>query len=178
MWRILIFLILFSCHPVHAHDQKKQLEIPYNILMEMIGFIEENSEYEYDGSPLPEFYIQSSEEMCLVLFDDPPSPCHIAGYYNDETNTIYVADKPTQHMHQEGYVESIVVHELVHFMQLINGYYDVAPCIQHLEGDAFDIQDLYTDQNDHIHEENLNDPLFSMIARQCPGPGGFSLGGG
>lgn len=172
MIRILFFLLLASCHhPVHATDS----------IFEMIGFIEEHSELEYDGSPLPDIKIATQKEMCEVLFEEPPDPCHVAGYYNDDTNEIFIGDKPTEHMHEEGFYEAVLIHELVHFLQKINGIYDIVPCKQALEGLAFEIQDLYIRENDHIHEENENDPLFALVASSCPnfsGAMGIELLGG
>mgnify|MGYP001171970500 FL=1 len=152
------------------------------LMLEMIDFIEKNSDYKYDGSPLPTVHTATSKHMCKVLFvGEPPDPCHIAGYYNDDTNEIFIADKPTEHMHLKGFRESVLMHELVHFMQKINGTYETVDCKQALEGPAFQIQDKYTKENDHIHEKNENDPLFALMASSCPnfsGAMGIELLGG
>ena len=67
------------------------------------------------------------------------------------------------------------------FMQKINGTYETVDCKQALEGPAFEIQDKYTKENDHIHEKNENDPLFALMASSCPnfsGAMGIELLGG
>ena len=38
------------------------------LMLEMIDFIEENSDYKYDGSPLPTVHTATSKQMCEVLF--------------------------------------------------------------------------------------------------------------
>ena len=134
--------------------------------IELIRFIEEHSELEYDGSPLPDIKIATQQEMCEVLFEEVPDPCHIAGYYNDDTNEIFIGDKPTEHMVEEGFYEAVLIHELVHFLQKINGVYETIECRAKLEADAFKIQDLYIDTVG-IDETNKNDPLFAMLASMC-----------
>ena len=67
-------------------------------MMTMIKFIEKNTDLKYNGEQLPTVKISTQEEMCRVLFDMVPDPCHIAGYYNDETNEIVLGNEPTVHM--------------------------------------------------------------------------------
>ena len=134
--------------------------------IEMIRFIEKNSNLDYDGSPLPDVVIQREDEICSVLYEKPMLECDIAGYYNDDTNIIYIRDGPTQHMVDDGFYETVLIHELVHFLQKINGVYETVECRAQLEADAFKIQDLYIDTVG-IDENNKNDPLFAMLASMC-----------
>ena len=131
-------------------------------MMKMITFIEDNTDLVYKGDTLPVVKIKTQKEMCEILFDVVPEPCHIAGYYNDETNEIVIGDKPTIHMVKEKFREVILVHELVHFLQKTNGVYETIECRRALEQDAFKIQELYVDAND-INPLQKPDPLFSMV---------------
>ena len=106
-------------------------------MMEIIAFIEENTDLVYKGDTLPVVKIKTQKEMCEILFDVVPEPCHIAGYYNDETNEIVIGDKPTIHMVKEKFREVILAHELVHFLQKTNGVYETIECRRALEQDAF-----------------------------------------
>ena len=135
-------------------------------MMEIIAFIEENTDLVYKGDTLPVVKIKTQKEMCEILFDVVPEPCNIAGYYNDETNEIVIGDKPTIHMVKEKFREVILVHELVHFLQKTNGVYETIECRRALEQDAFKIQELYVDAND-INPLQKPDPLFSMVISNC-----------
>lgn len=136
--------------------------------IKIIDWLTENSKYEYNGEELPDVVFETIPDMCKVLYPNGvPDPCEIAGYYNNDTNTIYIADTPTTHMVEEGYKEAVLVHELVHFLQWINGEYDKVACRQELEKDAFKLQDQYIDEYG-LPEENQNDPLFALLVSNCP----------
>ena len=58
------------------------------------------------------------------------------------------------------------LHELVHFMQKINGVYETIECQSALESLAFEVQDLFVTEYD-IDPEQKPDPLFSLLVSQC-----------
>lgn len=136
--------------------------------IEMINFIEQNSNLVYDGSDLPEIVIQNAEEICTGAYMKPMKECDIAGFYDDDTNVIHIRDGPTRYMVADGFFETVLVHELVHYMQKINGVYETVECKANLEADAFRIQDDYVDSAG-IDEKNKNDPLFAIFASMCRG---------
>ena len=148
--------------------------LPYKVLsdvyhhdtLRIIQWLTDNSKYEWSGEELPEIKFEDTEVMCEILFVEPPIPCDIGGYYNDDTNQIFIANEPTRHMVEEGYVESVLVHELVHYLQFINGEYKVVECNRELERDAFDLQDKYVTEFG-LPEEHLNDPLFALMVSSC-----------
>ena len=136
--------------------------------IEMINFIEQNSNLVYDVSDLPEIVIQNAEEICTGAYMKPMKECDIAGFYDDDTNVIHIRDGPTRYMVDDGFFETVLVHELVHYMQKINGVYETVECKANLEVDAFRIQDDYVDSVG-IDEKNKNDPLFAIFASMCRG---------
>ena len=138
-------------------------------MMTMIKFIEKNTDLKYNGEQLPTVKISTQEEMCRVLFDMVPDPCHIAGYYDDETNEIVLGSEPTVHMVADHFQEVILAHELVHFLQKTNGVYETIECRRALEKDAFKIQELWVDHN-QLHHKQKPDPLFSLLISSCPTP--------
>lgn len=131
-----------------------------------IKFIEANTELVYNNEPLPTLHRGSHEELCKVLYDPAPENCDVAGYYNDETNQIWIANTPTKHMVEEGFVDVVIVHELVHFLQRNNGVYESVKCRRELEADAYKVQDLFVIENG-LPDKQRPDPLFSMIASRC-----------
>ena len=142
-------------------------------MYELIGFIENNSDYSYTGTPLPTVQVMSNESICKEF--KLTYPCDIAGYYDNRTDTIAIATKPTGGMVEENFYEVVLIHELVHYLQYHNGYYDVVECKQQLESDAFRLQDEYIDHMGY-DPANKNDPLFALMASMCRGQNGYISG--
>lgn len=142
------------------------------IMLGMIDYIEENSKYEYNGEKLPYIQIKTSQELCQDIY--PPEvyetikdQCHIAGYYNHMTNTVFIASESGPYMVDEKFIETVLFHELVHFMQYLNGEDEKVQCIRQLESDAYILQrDYVTDMG--YPEEQKPDPLFALIVSSCP----------
>ena len=133
----------------------------------MIGFIENHTELEYDGSELPSIHIVLEKQVCNDVYVPPRDVCNIAGYYDHDTNSIFITNNPIEYMVADSYHEVVLVHELVHFLQYINGIYETIECKQALEQDAFMIQEKYVEEN-NIDPQNAPDPLFAMISSMCP----------
>lgn len=73
------------------------------------------------------------------------------GLYNYKNNTIYIGNSVDL---ETPYGKSILLHELVHYVQYHNDIYDTVNCIQQNESLAYDIQNLYL-------KEKRVDALFS-----------------
>jgi hypothetical protein len=69
-------------------------------------------------------------------------------------------------MVEEGFVDVVLVHELVHFLQHNNGVYEIVKCRRELEKKAYKIQDLFVTENG-LPDRQRPDPLFSLIASSC-----------
>lgn len=168
--RCFIIIMLFAL-PVKA-------QVSWSDSARIITWLTDNSDYEWNGEPLPKVKFETIENMCITLFPEGvPDPCNIGGYYNDETNEIFIATTPTEHMVEERYEESVLVHELVHFLQKINGTYETIECRRGLEKDAFHLQDKYIDEFG-LPEELHNDPLWALVMSSCPQMRGFLGEGG
>ena len=176
-WSIFLLIFLGFCqHPVHA-DQDKVSYLKA-ITPNLISFIEDNTLYTYGGWEYPEIIIATMQEICKSVYDPPREECDIAGYYNDETNTIYIRDTPTKHMVEDRFDEVVLVHELVHFLQYHDGTYDIVPCRKALEVHAFEVQDKFVKAHG-IDPQQAPDPLFSLLVSQCEaGSHPYFLGGG
>jgi len=86
---------------------------------------------------------------------------NIGAVYNSSNNTIYLSD--TTQIDTIG-GQSVLVHEMVHHMQLLNGKYQLAPCINALEAEAYTIQNEFLVQ--HGYKPHLDE--FSIkIYSQC-----------
>lgn len=142
------------------------------VMLDMIEFIEQNSKYEYNGEKLPYIQIRTNDELCRSIFEPEvyervKEDCTVAGYYDHNTNAIFIADAPAKYMVEEGFIEIVLLHELVHFLQLMNGEYDKVACKNELEADAYILQRKYVDHMGYP-EEQKPDPLFAMITSSCP----------
>ena len=168
MLKYIIFFIL-AYLPVHADETK---------LLAMIDYITRNSKYEYKDQTLPTVAIKTTEQMCKELYiGEIPDPCYVAGYFNHESNEIFIADKPLKSTNTRGFYDSVLLHELVHFLQSINGEFEKVSCRRELEKDAFSIQDKYIDEFS-LPEELHNDPLFALMASMCDMFDDWGAGGG
>mgnify|MGYP001161087364 CR=1 FL=1 len=155
----ILMLLMLATTPANSQDR---------ITMEMINFITEHTGLEYNGEQLPEVHRHTQQQMCSVLYEgNPPDPCTVAGYYNDETNEIFISKTPTQHMVADRYHEVVLVHELTHYMQRINGVYETIRCRRALERDAWMIQDRWVIEH-QIDEQQRPDALWAIVMSSCP----------
>ena len=162
---LLLLIFLFAVQEMIARESH---------MYELIGFIENNSEYSYTGTPLPTVKEMTNKDICKEF--KLSYPCDIAGYYDNRTDLIVIATTPTGGMVEENFYEVVLIHELVHYLQYHNGYYDVVECKQQLEADAFRLQDEYIDHMGY-DPANKNNPLFALMASMCRGQSGYMSGG-
>ena len=163
---VLLFLIILPCS-VFANDRVAYLKA---IMPNMIDFITDVSDYEYKGYPYPDIVIDNAKDICEGAYMreiDDVDNCDIAGYYNDDTNTIHIRNEPTRYMTDDRFQEVILLHELVHFLQKFSGTYEEVECKQNLEEDAYTIQELYIDLMG-IDPKQKPDPLFAIVSSLCP----------
>jgi hypothetical protein len=142
-------------------------------MLEMIGFIQENTTYSYQGEPLPEIRRDDADVLCQAVYlpedyEKIKDQCAIAGYYDHYEDIIYIANEPISTMVEDGFFEVVLVHELVHYLQDINGSYETARCLRELEEDAFFIQKIYVEENG-LDESLKPNPLFVIFATRCEG---------
>lgn len=166
MTRLITFItsLFFFITPAYATSDE--------VMLDMIEYIEENSKYEYNGEKLPYIQIKPSAELCKDIY--PPEvyetikdQCHIAGYYNHFTNTVFIAAESGPYMADEKFIETVLFHELVHFLQYANGEDEKVQCMRQLESDAYILQKEFVEDMGYPEEQKPN-PLFALIASSCP----------
>jgi hypothetical protein len=111
-----------------------------------IEFITQNSSLEYAGEALPGMTIVAEEELRLrfnaaagqvISVNDRQSFDRVSAFYDRDTNEIYLADA-------DSIMGPDLLHELVHFMQDINGKDDLFGSRQVcLEAQAYDLQAIW-----------------------------------
>lgn len=138
------------------------------VMLDMIRYIETNSTYEYNNEKLPSIQIRTATELCKSVYPTKTfeDDCTVVGYYDDSLNAIFIADNPGPPMVEERFIETVLFHELVHFLQYINGAHDTVPCKKALEKDAYFLQDQYV-QDMQYPKEQRPDMLFVLVASSC-----------
>lgn len=142
-----------------------------------IDFILEWTSYKYNGEALPQIKVKRHNILQVYAYGEYVyAQAEAKGqkldtalaFYDIKTKTIYVSD---QIQNKSDRLEVSLVHELVHYLQDINGYTaSLNGHIECTESEAYDVQMLWQIMN-HIHEEEVQyvqeRSLFS--AMQCMG---------
>lgn len=167
-----LFLLFFMVHCMGAHAKG----VTEQTLREMISFIETWSGYSYDGQDLPEvrslndqwlqMYYYGDYEYAQAEFHGVELPL-VNAYYEPKDQIIYISDRIALDSEE---VLPTLVHELVHYMQDINGYTEsVGEHLACTESEAYDIQMLWqiennfrVDQVDAIREQSLFSAMNCM----------------
>ena len=132
-----------------------------------IEWLVANSDFEYNGEPLPSVEYISFELMQVAVYGpETVAQAEYNGstlptahaYYDDERDTIVLQtgfdwdSMDTMH---------IMVHELVHYLQDINGITD--PCLGNLEPEAYQLHDQWmVEHNSPAERPNM---LFVYMLR-------------
>ena len=158
--KLLIVLLFITPSVVFAHSLEKRMS-------ELLQFIEDNSLYEYTNTPLPEIIIATEKEICGEIYIPPQETCDVAGYYKHDSNQIVIRNQPTQYMVEDRFQEVILLHELVHYLQYMDGTHEIVECRQNLETHAYNLQEKFV-ETEGIDPKQKPDPLFALITSMCP----------
>lgn len=161
--------LLLSSIAALALSASTVLATSEEVVLDMIQFIEARSDYTYNGEKLPFIEIREPAEIYLGLIGEPmPEDISIfpAGYFDHNMNTIYISSEPGPYMVEEGFIEVVLFHELVHYLQLVNGTYETVECKNALERDAYKLQAQYVDAMNYP-EEQKPDAFFAAIVSMC-----------
>lgn len=158
---VIALVAALCCHPASADERF----LPY------IDWIVANSDYQYNGEPLPEVQYHSPAMLLVLGYGEetvaqaeyrnsylPP----ILGLYNHDDNVMML---PKGNEVGDFEIAHIVVHELVHYLQDINDFDDKG-CIQNREPEAYRLHEQWMDEHDHPADRP--DGLFVlMLAMAC-----------
>ena len=145
-----------------------------SILLSAIDYITENSELEYNNQPLPEIHRVSQQEMALRYYAlDPAMPqseipkkvrnLELYGLYDFHNNILFLPENLAVWSWPYRY---IIVHEMVHYLQNMNGHFDGLSCVSTLEPEAYKIMGQW--QDDHNHDSpRANAFIVHIMANSC-----------
>lgn len=114
-------------------------------LVNLLLWIATNSGMAYDGHSIPTVEQVDRAQLVSMAFGDrypaavQGGKYQVSGLYNAELRTIFVIDSISLQS-QQG--KALLVHELVHFLQLENGLDQGRPILA-LEPDAYAIEEAY-----------------------------------
>lgn len=135
----------------------------------LMQWIAQNSRYQLVDHFVPRIDFVPAQEV-----DRLANPGRTVDYWQDvdacfmtEHVTIYLVEDFDLH---DIFQRSTLVHELVHFMQLINGAFDTAECPAALERPAYFLQVDYLDQHGFAWPEGLREHLrlAGYVIGRCP----------
>lgn len=114
------------------------------ILLSLVVWISQHSGFVYDGQTLPNVKHVSNQELANIMFaGNVPAGYDEYGLmalYNNHNRTIYVTDTIDL---DTDYGQSVLLHELVHYLQFEGGHNHQAMCLRSLEKSAYDLQNAY-----------------------------------
>jgi hypothetical protein len=123
-----------------------------HVLIGLLLWISQNSAFQpLPQSPVPELQVVPQTALMRLLYEDnllarlTPKELRelesdVAALYDNQNNKIYVAANIDLH---SAHGNSVLVHELVHFLQFAQGANEETACTSALEGDAYRIQAKY-----------------------------------
>lgn len=145
------------------------------LMLESTEWIIDNTDYEYNGEPLPRTLFYSQEVMQIEYYGEEVARSkdvnlnRIYALYDEESNTI-IFDKDID---PEEY-RSVVLHEMVHYIQKINGVYEEyekysprrkAAC---LESEAYLLMEKWMDERDiPLSKLEINKLYIYMLVSSC-----------
>lgn len=120
------------------------------LLVSLLMYISQQSGLQYSGDNVPMIQFVSRTQLVSLQFQgDVPSgfdarTSGAVGLYNHMDDTIYLVHSIDE---ESVYGKSVLVHELVHYLQYQNNRYDSAECIEKLEPLAYKLQNQYLKDN-------------------------------
>jgi len=146
-------------------------------MIEHIEWITENTSLEYNGETLPTVERRTADDMAAMFYglDEDPNNhsendrkvvknSNVGALYNFRTNTLYF--KPDFRF-DDWETTHILVHELVHFLQMTNNRYGDDPCMPRLEGYAYMIQTQWQEEHNHPADIPNGLRIMTLIAAGC-----------
>lgn len=145
------------------------------VFKKYVNWITANSDFEYNGETLPTLKKIPRDQLIIYAYgadavaeaeQNAAELPEIIALYDHEKNQIIVdnefeLDDFTKH--------HIIVHELVHFLQLINGHYDtseVQKCQSSLELIAYELHIKWQDEVNHP-AERPNELFLFFLEKAC-----------
>lgn len=152
---LIVPLTLSLCAPAHADER----------FMPYIDWLTENSSFEYNGEELPtirqmpyaylEVEVYGPENVAMAERQGTELP-KIHGAYRDDTNEMLYADDVDPWAWEN---RDTLVHELVHFLQMVNGIND--ECVQKLERPAYKLHWEWVEA--HGYQDQFEEPNWLWV---------------
>ena len=114
------------------------------VLLSLMIWISQNSALVNEGLVAPEVKRVSNDTLAQIMFQgDVPAGYDENGLmalFNHHDDTIYVSERIQL---ETDYGQSVLLHELVHYMQFNQGEHKKVICLRELERPAYELQNQY-----------------------------------
>lgn len=138
-----------------------------DLMRALLGWINDNSSYNYDLVSLPNIVKVSNIEIAQIAFGKElpaaidPGSLGIKGLYNFNNKTIYILDTLDLAQEQD---RAILLHELVHFLQYQHSEDKEVACKNELERLAYRLEARFLDA--HHHQAEFDEKHIASVS-QC-----------
>lgn len=175
-------LILISSSNILHSSSSSSSSLNYfenkELIEKYLNWIVENSEFDYSNEQFPDIKFLDSEILQIYAYGGDVVARserenfelqNILALYLHEKDTIFISNEIDLNDFRNHH---IIIHELVHYLQDINGYYETVNCQKLLEKDAYRIQEkwmreFYDDDDDFIDKMLPNDLYILMLELSC-----------
>jgi hypothetical protein len=184
MFRLIVIFIALSASlqslafEISLKNRESNKVTEDKTLIEMIEFIQEWSGYKHAGEPLPKAQFLKHELVQIYAYGEYEyAQAEFNKIQLDEVSAVYDLHSKTIHISENlkekpSLVKMALVHELVHYMQDINGYTESLGEEHRVctESEAYDIQILWQVINE-VELDRVDDQhqLSLIAAMRCMG---------
>jgi|TARA_R110001583_G_scaffold179487_1_gene336298 hypothetical protein len=105
------------------------------------------------------------DTICSLEYTNDPKTIDVLALYDHTNKTIYL---PTYFDKDNMAHRAILLHELVHHLQYQSGYNKKIQCLPLLEKQAYDLMDMWLDENKAVMPPELSvGPLLRFMLTNC-----------
>jgi len=166
MFKNAVLIIGLSLTSSQCYADKSTNE---EMMLSMIEYITQNDKHVYNGEKLPTVELQTVDQLCQLVYTPETykevmeiGSCGVMGAYDNDRNIIFISNEILEPMVEEGFFETILFHETVHFLQYLDQNEGRFGCMAEKEKNAYTLQDKYIDYMG-FPEEQKPDKLFMMF---------------
>lgn len=159
--------------PFQQEETAVEVEEHAKLALELINWIVANSEFKYNGEALPNIKRVSAEEM-QILFYGAETYAEYAELKNTTLLVVeatYIHDSNTIYFYEEADITDmndsmhVLLHELVHYLQDLDGQFEGIECFGNLEGIAYRLQKEWILETGSISP--IPDGFTVLMAQTC-----------
>ena len=132
-------------------------------MLELIGWVTENTDYKYNNEPLPEVLFVTPEDLNILYYGHfKEDSTEIYGIYDYRIDTMFLRKDFDVNKQKD-----ILLHELIHYMQDINGTLNEDSCKGDNEFEAYSLTADWQEEYNYTPSVEVNQLFIFMMAASC-----------